>query len=109
MYPHITIKSQYSIGEGFQGQSAQISPGDSGGPLINSNNEIIGVASTFTYFDIIDHETNIVIGYDYHSSFTPLHRETSKEILQKAIEAGSNFQFKKKNRLFKFITNFFEK
>lgn len=97
MMPHMSEMNEYSydtkLKQTYNSNFAQIHPGDSGGPLINSKNEIVGINSTYFYHKIFaTPDSDIVIGYRIQSVFTPLHREENIRILKSAELYGSSFK-----------------
>ncbi len=98
MMPHTSERTKYvyntSYKSTYHSQIAQIHPGDSGGPLINSKNQIVGVSSQY-YLDEIKTSGDFpqVIGYEIESRFAPLHRSESVNLLRSAQLHGSTLNF----------------
>jgi len=76
----------------YKSSYAQLLPGDSGGPLINNKNEIVGINSQFHHKEITtEGKFGKVIGYKTRSYFTPTHRIENIKFLKLAKAYGSNF------------------
>ncbi len=92
--PHETIFTKYLKGKVYDSSTTHhLLFGDSGGPLLNDANEIMGIASMFNKNNITNEETGFLIGYSLKSYFSPLHREEFKNQLKLAISKGSTYSF----------------
>jgi|GEM_PF-4240735 len=90
-YPLQTQETNYLMGKKYSSKSSQLQPGDSGGPLINSKGEVVGISSQYKLHDIKAEGLDFVKGYKVESFFTPLHRQENKKFLEGARIHGSDF------------------
>ncbi len=86
--PHISQVSTYEFQNQLQVIS-QIQPGDSGGPLLNKDNEIIGIASKYSLTNIFD-DSGYLKGHKLQSYFTPLHKKSSFNFLKSILHNQEN-------------------